>query len=354
LTFVVGRSWAVLVAFAMATSVLATQVPSAQATFAGTNGRIAFTRDDGLFTANPDGTDIRLVINDAVALSFGAGTPEWSPDGTTILFDSGHASTEGPPGPGFHIDIYAVDAGGGTPRRLTLSGLNLNASWSPTGRSIAFERSDADCTADHISIMNADGTGIRDLTTNPFGDCKTEEDPSFSPDGTQIVFQRHKSTRNREQSALFVMRSDGSRQRQITGWGTEAGQPDWSPDGAWILFNTASDHFSAQRQIFDSQLGYWKDQLVGAPQNLEVPMDFRRPALPSHRGGKESLALGEDLSRALKNLAESEQSSRFMLLAAVFQTLIYRLTGHRDVVIGSTICESRSDVLPSDAAVDGS
>ena len=93
----------------------------------------------------------------------------------------------------------------------------------------------------------------------------------------------------------------------------------------------------AQRQIFDSQLGYWKDELAGAPQDLEVPMDFRRRALPSHRGGKEIISLGEDLSRALKDLAESQQSTRFMLLAAVFQMLIHRITRHQDVVIGSTI-----------------
>jgi amino acid adenylation domain-containing protein len=93
----------------------------------------------------------------------------------------------------------------------------------------------------------------------------------------------------------------------------------------------------AQRQIFDSQLCYWKDQLAGAPHDLEVPVDFRRPALPSHRPGTETIALGEEFSRAVKNLADSEQSSRFMLLTAVFQTLIYRLTGHPDVIIGSTI-----------------
>ena len=93
----------------------------------------------------------------------------------------------------------------------------------------------------------------------------------------------------------------------------------------------------AQRHIFDSQLGYWKDQLAGAPHDLEVPMDFRRRPLPSHRGGKETISLGEDLSRALKNFSESERSTRFILLAAVLQTLIYRLTDHQDVVIGSTI-----------------
>src|ERR1043166_1082776 len=54
-------------------------------------------------------------------------------------------------------------------------------------------------------------------------------------------------------------------------------------------------------------------------------------------GGEENIALGEDLSRAIKKLAGSEQSTRFMLLAAVFQTLIYRLSGHQDAVIGSTI-----------------
>src|ERR1051325_5733228 len=66
-------------------------------------------------------------------------------------------------------------------------------------------------------------------------------------------------------------------------------------------------------------------------------MDFPRPAVRSYRAGEESLTLGKDLSRALKTLADSEQASRFMFLAAVLQTLIHRLTGHHDVVIGSTI-----------------
>jgi Tol biopolymer transport system component len=245
------RRPSIAIGITLAIALVAATTSSAAATYRGPNGRIAYTdQDNRLLTANADGSDVRPVINDDIALTFGAGQPDWSPDGTTLLFDSDQDSTEAPPGPGFHIDVYSVDATGGTPRRLTFSGLNEKASWSPDGRHIAFERSDADCTPDHISIMNADGSHIRDLTTNPYGDCQTDEDAAFSPDGERIVFQRHRPAGDHQESALFVMRSDGRHLQRITPWAMEAGQPDWSPNGKWILFNSSTENFDPLPDLY--------------------------------------------------------------------------------------------------------
>jgi TolB protein len=79
-----------------------------------------------------------------------------------------------------------------------------------------------------IYVMNANGSELKRLTTNPAADF----DSSWSPDGTKIVFRRE------PQGALpdiFVMQPDGSAQTQLTRAGGE--RPVWSPDGQFILFS---------------------------------------------------------------------------------------------------------------------
>ena len=56
--------------------------------------------------------------------------------------------------------------------------------------------------------MNADGTNVVQLTNNTVGDLT----PTWSPDGTQIVF--HRLVAGRFQ--LFVMNADGTNPHQIT------------------------------------------------------------------------------------------------------------------------------------------
>ena len=56
---------------------------SAQATFPGANGKIAFVRGGDIWTMNPDGTSQVNVTNDAPAQS----NPSWSADGNKIAFD---------------------------------------------------------------------------------------------------------------------------------------------------------------------------------------------------------------------------------------------------------------------------
>jgi TolB protein len=70
------------------------------------------------------------------------------------------------------------------------------------------------------------------LTTAPGIDT----DPSFSPDGTRILFESDRSGSQQ----LYVMNADGSAQRRITFGGGWYASPEWSPDGEAIAFSRRS------------------------------------------------------------------------------------------------------------------
>ncbi|WP_198399524.1 condensation domain-containing protein, partial [Caballeronia calidae] len=86
----------------------------------------------------------------------------------------------------------------------------------------------------------------------------------------------------------------------------------------------------------ERQTQYWRNQLADlAP--LDLPTDRPRPAQISGRGATLPFALSPDLSARLNALAQREGVTPFMLLLAVFQTLLARLSGQTDVAVGSPI-----------------
>jgi amino acid adenylation domain-containing protein len=92
-----------------------------------------------------------------------------------------------------------------------------------------------------------------------------------------------------------------------------------------------------QGAVLESQLSYWKKQLDGAPAMLDVPTDYPRPAVQSYRGAQQSIELSKELTRGLKALSQKEGVTLFMTLLAAFDTLLYRYTGQKDIVVGSPI-----------------
>jgi Tol biopolymer transport system component len=97
-----------------------------------------------------------------------------------------------------------------------------------TGR-IAFSKS-----TDDIYVINANGTGLTRLTT----DSGPEFDPSWSPDGTQIVYRDSRRGIN-QNDEIYVMNADGSGKRNLTNTTESDWGPAWSPDGRKIAFNSA-------------------------------------------------------------------------------------------------------------------
>ncbi len=89
------------------------------------------------------------------------------------------------------------------------------------------------------------------------------------------------------------------------------------------------------------QLTYWKQELSGAPQVLDLPTDHPRPAAPSYRGGRKSLKLSGELLGLLQRLCRSEQVTLFVTLLAAFQVLLYRYTGQEDLLVGSPVANRR-------------
>ncbi len=90
-----------------------------------------------------------------------------------------------------------------------------------------------------------------------------------------------------------------------------------------------------QGDILANQLGFWKQQLAGAPAALELPTDRPRPPVQTYHGSMQPFALSQRLTDELKALSHREGVTLYMILAASFQTLLYRYTGQEDILIGT-------------------
>lgn len=150
-----------------------------------------------LAVMRPDGTERRR-LSGAV---FASGDPSWSPDGRKILF-----SAKG--------EIAVVNADG-TGRRLV--GRGLQPVWSPNGRRIAFV-SGGVFLDEGVYVVNSDGSGLRRV-------ARAGHSPSWSPDGRWLAHARNR----KGQADIYVVKSDGSDERQITDTDLEETSPAWSP-----------------------------------------------------------------------------------------------------------------------------
>ncbi|MBD2199778.1 MULTISPECIES: non-ribosomal peptide synthetase [Calothrix] len=92
-----------------------------------------------------------------------------------------------------------------------------------------------------------------------------------------------------------------------------------------------------QGERLESQISYWRQQLKGVPELLELPTDFPRPPIQSFQGATYSFKLPQQLSVGLNQLSQQQGTTLFMTLLAAFQTLLYRYTGSEDLAIGSPI-----------------
>ena len=179
-----------------------------------------------LAVINADGTGETLLTR---TFRFSEGQPAWSPDGTKLLY---RRTPENPLVQ--NADIWVLDVAKSatdptqpvTQSVLLRTGDERYPSYSPDGTQIVF-RGDLDLAEpsgdEEIYVMNADGTNVRQLTSNADFDSA----PSWSPDGTEIALRegrrRHvragragRATKEAEEKDIYVMRADGTHVRRLT------------------------------------------------------------------------------------------------------------------------------------------
>ncbi|MEW1616139.1 MULTISPECIES: condensation domain-containing protein, partial [unclassified Streptomyces] len=93
------------------------------------------------------------------------------------------------------------------------------------------------------------------------------------------------------------------------------------------------------------QLGYWRQELAGAPQQLPLPTDRPRPLVPGHDGGVLRFTVDASDRADVRALAQRTGASEPMVLQAVLAVLLGQLGGGEDVSIGSPIAGRNDEAL---------
>ena len=172
-----------------------------------------------LFTVRPDGTGRRqLTRGPTEALN-----AEWSPGGRSIVFERFVQAEE-------RAAVMLMSADGSGIRELTPAGYQGDPSFTPEGSSIVFTR-DPIPGDNGIWLLRTDGSGLRRLTRNPFSCC--DEGAAVSPDGKTVTFARGR--RLNGQRALFAVGIDGGGLKRLTPWQLGPPRHAWSPDGQRIV-----------------------------------------------------------------------------------------------------------------------
>jgi dipeptidyl aminopeptidase/acylaminoacyl peptidase len=215
----------------------------AQATFPGENGKIVMRvllSQPGepylIGTIDPDGENLEYLASSPAA---DIAPPRWSPDGSQILFSDGPSTAE---------DLYVMGPAGQNPTRVATTSLSETApAWSPDGSRIAFTDGYAsDPSWGNLWIMDRDGGNPVRLTNYQHPGSPTlysrlgrQSGVDWSPDARSIAFNLFTHDDRLDPAQLNVIAPDGSGQVAFTNdVGDPPGgpSPSWSPDGSKIVF----------------------------------------------------------------------------------------------------------------------
>ena len=205
----------------------------------------------GIVSINDDGSWPRLladnVIGEGEDVQF-MQEPAMSPDGSQIALaieTIPRNATGGLDDENSRTDIFLIDRDGAKVRRLTdtAAGVESVPSWSLDGAKLVYVFTPAG-QGGSIWVMDADGSNQKLLSSSSVD----ESHPSFSPDGTQIIFT---SDRDGDDD-IYVMNENGLNVRPLTSNNAIDRGSSWSTDGSRIVFASNRDGGSPEIYIMDS------------------------------------------------------------------------------------------------------
>jgi len=257
-----------------ATATRPTPLPSQSPLPNREDSKIAYTSCTGndlnsceVYVMNADGSaPVRLTHN-----SVWDGSPDWSPDGIKLVFESDLA--------GNGSEIYTMDADGSNLTRLTNNTTSdTSPAWSPNGNRIAFVSAPDLASTGHrggslasllrgvahpgaeVFVMNVDGSDPLQLTNNG----ATNYGPAWSPDSKRILFISDMEGCAR----IFVMDADGSNQARFAYpcLSLRGRDLSWSLDGLQIAFVDYAEIF-----VMDVEIRSLSGQLTRTDASEESP-----------------------------------------------------------------------------------
>jgi Tol biopolymer transport system component len=227
----------------------------------------AVHREYDLFTADPDGKNLKQITD----------TPGYDAEGTVDPVSGAIVFTSARDG---DLEIYTCDADGSDVRRITnRPGYDGGAYFSHDGSKLvlrsAYPKDEAEAADDvkllaqqlvrplhmEITVCKRDGSGFRKVTDNGAANFG----PYWHPDDKRIIFSSNvkgieafKQTGDHAQMGnfdLFLVREDGTGMEQVTFSPVFDGFPMFSPDGRFLVF--ASNRFSSQRRAVNIFVAEW-------------------------------------------------------------------------------------------------
>ncbi|TMM07490.1 MAG: hypothetical protein E6G02_01640 [Actinobacteria bacterium] len=204
--------------------------------------RLAFNRfpelTDRVYVVGADGSHPHPVAAEE------SDAPAWSPDSQLIAYRQDRGDPETVSGPTAAYFLQVVPAAGGKPRVLSRQHYASisTPSWTSDGQilySSVIGRNDFE-----IAEIDPSTTDITEFSY----DFRDDVEPSWSPDGTQIIFVRGLRIEYDDAEdvvgSIWVMAADGSGARQLTNSRKGDHYPAWSPDGTTIAFDRGDDIYT--------------------------------------------------------------------------------------------------------------